>query len=203
MRSQLSMALTNMTLSSSSASSSCDVTDLNTADVDLTYLEETEPQPQHIKHENHTERVNNASDDISRGENKAKLLTNMNGSDGEGDDDDNDLSSFDLNGLDTVGVTTSVNSLEQNDEIILNRIVDSSQVKIENASDLEQVNDLYTKLLIHSNMNSVNGINDVNVDLVTNTILDHHHSSSLKTTRPKEAQSNVNMINVGFNPMRH
>lgn len=193
------MALTNMTLSSSSASSSCDVTDLNTADVDLTYLEETESQ--HIKQENHIERVNE-TDGMSRGENnKAKIFTNMNGSDGDGgeeeeDDDDNDLSGFDLNGLDTVGVN---NPIETNDEIILNRIVDSSNVKVENASDLEQVNDLYTKLLIHSNMNSVNGINDV--DLVTNTIIEH--SSPLKTTRTKESQLNVNMINVGFNPMRH
>lgn len=134
----------------SSSSSSCDVADLNTADVDLTYLDVG-----NLDCNNHLP-ASHPSNDRPK---PAKTETTQS-SDADDDTSDDDLSSLDLNSLDTVPVSSNSNQDDLSTTLINNsNVFDHRQqqpfVKTERSTDLEQVNDLYTKMLINNSMTSV------------------------------------------------
>lgn len=182
LRSQLNMALSGMTPPASSSSSSCDAADndLNTADVDLTYLEEAAgelDQPQITENQPSSQAESSANTPSAAAAPKEEKSDS---DEEQHSDEDDDLSSFDLNTLDEP-VSAG--------EVVLTPSNPTNNIILGSSSDLEHVNDMYNKLLIN---NSNNAAMNVVSNITSNELVISESSSSSNSSSSVSTTTNIN-----------
>lgn len=185
LRSQLNMALSGMTPPASSSSSSCDAADndLNTADVDLTYLEEAADELDQQQQPQITENQPSSQAESSVNTPSAAAAPKEEKSDSDEEqhsDEDDDLSSFDLNTLDEP-VSAG--------EVVLTPSNPTNNIILGSSSDLEHVNDMYNKLLIN---NSNNAAMNVVSNITSNELVISESSSSSNSSSSVSTTTNIN-----------